>query len=273
MLLLSPEQLSSRSFDHLLQKKSFSERIVALGLDEMHLVLDWGDAGFREAFRMIGLILARLPRGTTLLGATATLLAHQTQPLISSLGLKPGTFFLNRRSNLRTDVAVIFRVLRHGLGGWQFPDLKWVAEGDRKVIIYCDTISLAFRLLVYLWHCLPAPQSCISQIYLYCSICTPSYNERTRQLYINNPNPRILITTDSLKVGNDFPNVADVVVLNPKDPNDIVQKTGRAGRARGLVSNPRGIVYVTKAQVECAKSIMEGSNVPKKEEKHQKSRR
>jgi hypothetical protein len=37
MLLLSPEQLSSRSFDHLLQKKDFSERIVALGLDEMQV--------------------------------------------------------------------------------------------------------------------------------------------------------------------------------------------------------------------------------------------
>jgi len=198
MLLLSPEQLSSRSFDHLLQKKAFSGRIAALGLDEMHLVLNWGNAGFREAFRLIGLILARLPRGTTLLGTTATLLAHQIQPLTSSLGLKPGTFFFNRRSNRRTDVAIIFRVLRHGLGGWQFPDLKWVIEGDRKVVIYCDTISLAFRLLVYLWHCLP-DASRTSQIHLYCSICIPSYNVRTRQLFIKKPNPRILITTDSLK--------------------------------------------------------------------------
>ena len=202
MLLLSLEQLSSRSFDHLLQKKAFSECIAALGIDEMHLVLDWGNAGFREAFRLIGLILARLTRGTTLLGATATLLAHQTQPLILSLSLKPGTFYFNRRSNLRTDVAIIFRVLRHGLGGWQFPDLKWVIKGDCKVIIYCDTVSLAFRLLVYLWHCLPV--SCKSQIRLYCSICFPLFNMCTRQLFINNPNPRILIATDSLKVGNDF---------------------------------------------------------------------
>jgi superfamily II DNA helicase RecQ len=155
MLLLSPEQLTSRSFDHLLQKKAFSERIAALGLDEMHLVMDWGNPGFREAFRHIGLVLARLPRSTTFIGATATLLRHQTSPLFSILGLKPGTFFFNRRSNLRTDVHLIFRVLRHGLGGWYFPDLKWIVEGDRKTVIYCDTISLAFRLLVYLWHCSP----------------------------------------------------------------------------------------------------------------------
>ena len=93
MLLLSPEQLTSRSFDHLLQKKAFSERVAALGLDEMHLVMDWGNLGFREAFRHIGLVLARLPRSTTFIGATATLPRYQTSPLVSILGLKSGTFF------------------------------------------------------------------------------------------------------------------------------------------------------------------------------------
>ena len=130
---------------------------------------------------------------------------------------------------------------------------------NTKIIIYCNTIALAFCLLVYLWHCLPV--SCTSQICLYCFL---SYNIHTCQLFINNPNPRILITTNSLKVRNDFPNVADVVVLNPKVPNNIVQKTGYAGRARGFVSNSHGIIYVTKAQVECAKSVMDRSNVQKK---------
>ena len=34
LLLLSPEQLSLRSFDNLLQKKVFWKRIAGLGLDE-----------------------------------------------------------------------------------------------------------------------------------------------------------------------------------------------------------------------------------------------
>jgi superfamily II DNA helicase RecQ len=109
ILLLSPEQLSSRSFDHLLQKKAFSERIAALGLDEMHLVLDWGNAGFREAFRLIGLILACLPHGTTLLGTTATLLVKHNRSFRAL-----GTFFFNRRSNLRTHASIRLGVLRHG---------------------------------------------------------------------------------------------------------------------------------------------------------------
>jgi hypothetical protein len=60
------------------------------------------------------------------------------------------------------------------------PDIQWIVEGACKTVIYCDTISLAFRLLVYLWHCLPtSPQTHSSQIQLYCSLCFASYNECT----------------------------------------------------------------------------------------------
>jgi hypothetical protein len=57
---------------------------------------------------------------------------------------------------------------------------------------------------------------------------------------VEDPNIQVLIATDSLKVGNDFPNVADVVVLNPKDPSNIVQKTGCAGQTSGCVGKNRG---------------------------------
>ena len=32
----------AQNFDHLLQTKTFLERVVALGPDEMRLVIDWG---------------------------------------------------------------------------------------------------------------------------------------------------------------------------------------------------------------------------------------
>jgi hypothetical protein len=94
-MLLSPEQLTPRSFDHLLQMKPFSERVVALGL-----------------FRQIGLVHAHLPRSTTFIGGTEILPKHQVSPtLISTLGLKPGSFYFNRCSNLRTDIRLIVRIL------------------------------------------------------------------------------------------------------------------------------------------------------------------
>lgn len=91
-----------------------------------------------------------MPTDTTLIGLTATLLAGRyEQELFTLLGLPPGSFFFQRRSNIRGEVQNLFRELRHGLGGWTFPDLAWIMHSSRKTIIFCDTISLSFRLRVY----------------------------------------------------------------------------------------------------------------------------
>jgi superfamily II DNA helicase RecQ len=172
IILLSPEILSSQPFERLLQHKSFSTRLCALGIDEVHLVQDWGDPSFRDAFRHIALVHARMPRGTVLIGLTATLLAGQeTTELLQTLGLTPGTFFFQRRSNIRHDVRDIYRVLRHGLSTWTFPDLDWVIEGNRKTIIYSGNFNLGFRLHTYFRH--KAPEK---KVRLYNSLSFATYN-------------------------------------------------------------------------------------------------
>jgi len=200
IVLLSPEQLSSHPFDRLLQDPIFSSRLCTLGIDEVHLVQDWGDSSFREAFRHIGLIHARMPRGTVMINLTATLLAGQeTASLLKTLGLSPGRFFFQRRSNIRHDVQEIYRVLRHGLSGWSFPDLDWIVTGDRKTIVYCSTISLSFRLRVYFHH--KAPNKIIQ---LYNSLYFPDYNSKTRRLFVDDSNTQIIIATDALVVCKGF---------------------------------------------------------------------
>ena len=253
LILLSPEQLSSQPFDRLLQNNTFSSRLCALGIDEVHLVQDWGDPSFREAFRHISLVHARMPRRTTLIGLTATLLAGQeNQELLQTLGLRPGNFFFQRRSNIRHDVKDIYRVLRHGLSGWTFPDLDWIVEGNRKTLIYCGSFALSFRLRVYFHHKSPS-----TVIRLYNSLCFSSYNMESRHLFVADPSTQIIIATDSLVVGIDFPNVEDVVDLDCRHPNHGKQRKGRSGRAGGNVKDPRGITYVTKATIEKAKKMVE----------------
>ena len=74
-----------------------------------------------------------MPRRTIIIGLTATLLEGQEiSELLRTLGFTPGTFFFQRRSNVRRDVQDIYRVLRHGISGWTFPDFDWIIEGDRK---------------------------------------------------------------------------------------------------------------------------------------------
>ena len=253
IILLSPEILSSQPFDRLLQHKTFTSRLCALGIDEVHLVQDWGDPSFRDAFRHIALVHARMPRGTVLIGLTATLLAGQeTTELLQTLGLSPGTFFFQRRSNIRHDICDIYRVLRHGLSGLSFPDLDWIIEGNRKTLIYSGNFNLGFCVHTYFRH--KAPQKVTR---LYNSLLFATYNLSTRQLFINDPNIQIIIATDSLVVGMDFPNVEDVIDLDCHHPNHGKQRKGRAGRPGGNVRSPRGITYVTKATMDKAHKMVE----------------
>lgn len=194
-----------------------------------------------------------MPRHTTLIGITATLLAgDETTELLKTLGLVPGTFFFQRRSNARPDLQDIYRVLHHGLTGWTFPDLDWVIEGTRKTIIYCATFAICLHLCVYYHY--KAPQKIVR---IYNSLCFPTYNADTQRLFVEDCNTQIILATDALVVGIDFPNVEDVIDLDCKHPNHGKQCKGWAGRPGGNVKDPRGITYVTKTTMERAKKMVE----------------
>ncbi len=206
-------------------------------------------------------------------GVTAMLLAGaESRKMVKVLGLKPGEFYFSRRSNIRRDICLCVRQLHHGLGGWSFPDLRWVVSGRRKTIIYCDTISLAFCLFVELWYCIPNPETRSKCLRMYCSLFSTEHNEETHRMFVDDPDLQIIISTDALKVGNDFPNVADVIVLNPTNVNDILQKIGRAGHNTALVSDPCGIVYITKNTVERARDVVDGKPPKRKTKKPPKGK-
>jgi len=58
MKLVSPEELKSSEFGTL-DNETFSGRVYAMGVDEVHLLYFWG-ADFRPRFRQIGFVQARL---------------------------------------------------------------------------------------------------------------------------------------------------------------------------------------------------------------------
>ena len=60
----------------------------------------------------------------------------------------------------------------------------------------------------------------------------------SRHLFVADPSTQIIIATDSLVVGIDFPNVEDVVDLDCRHPNHGKQRKGRSGRAGGNVKDP-----------------------------------
>lgn len=173
MILLSPELLTSQGFETLLQRPGFQARICALGIDEVHLLNSWG-TGFRKAFLQLGYMRARMRDTVRLIGLSASILAGRPlKNICEFLGLRWGQFYFLQRSNVRPEIQLVFRPLSHGLGGWKFPDFRWILDDHRKTVIFCRTIALSFRLACYLQQ---ASMSSHSPIRLYNSLNWPSYN-------------------------------------------------------------------------------------------------
>jgi superfamily II DNA/RNA helicase len=175
------------------------------------------------------------------------------------LGYRPGKFHVIRRSNARYDVQLIIRELENGLGGLKFPQLNWVFDEDKKSLIFCPTIALEFRVKVFLWREASArglnPKKLIR---MYNSLNWPSYNTETLDLMHNDPDLKILLSTDCLCVGFNCKHIRNVIIMGEeKDVNGYVQKVGRPGRDCEVVKDPRGIMYVTKKAVAVAKEVVE----------------
>ncbi|KAF9233097.1 hypothetical protein BU15DRAFT_9983, partial [Melanogaster broomeanus] len=151
----SPEKLTARGMDEILQDPSFRKNLVCLAIDEAHVVNQWGH-DFRQAYSQIGIIRKRIGHNVPILAATATLVEGPERNFVcASLGLDAGSFYFERQSCERPNIRMVFRELTHTLTGCQFPDILWVLDHTERVIIYCTTIDLLFRVALYLWHNLP----------------------------------------------------------------------------------------------------------------------
>lgn len=265
IILMSPEMLVSPGCRTLLDNQAFKDRCVCLGVDEVHLIVNWG--GFRDTYNQIGHMRARFP--TTLDGSYIPVIAtsatiregHPKQRICEVLGLEPGKYHLLRRSNLRPDIQIIVRELSSetSMSGYSFPDLDWILKSGRTTVVFCKTINLGFRVASYFWRRAPAMgmKDLQSKIRLFNSLNAPAQNQETLGFINNNEDATIIIATDVLSVGWDSPSVADCVVLGvPQDLDEVVQKWGRVGRDPTKVKDPRAYLYCPKGTFALAQQVV-----------------
>ena len=262
VLLVSPEMLSTPGFENMLQEKVFKERVFGLIVDEIHLLNTWG-AGFRPMFLQIGYVRARFPTEAILMGLTATLRkGRHTDSVLKFLGLDHKKIHLIQRSNARHDVQIIIRTIRANANSEHFPQLDWILRVKGNVLIFCTSIRVGFRLAVYLWHLDPKDAVLRNTIRLYNSLNSPDYNTKTLQLLQANTAAKITISTDKLSVGINVPNFESVVIIDPKDLDDLWQKGGRVGRDRTQVKSPRVIVYIPVNKMTAAQEFVRAQSLP-----------
>ncbi|KAI0685041.1 P-loop containing nucleoside triphosphate hydrolase protein, partial [Cerioporus squamosus] len=70
VLLLAPEQLRTKDFEKLVNRNDYQQRVVAIGIDEAHLLDTWGKT-FRTAYKSIGPSRMRFANNPVLIVLTA----------------------------------------------------------------------------------------------------------------------------------------------------------------------------------------------------------
>jgi len=145
-----------------------------------------------------------------------------------------------------------------GIGGKKFPELDWVLREKRKTLIFCRTINLGWRLFEYLCGQPSDVVDVEKHIRLYNSLNWPEFNNQTRKWMEEDPACLIAIGTDTMSVGVDISTVEDILILaEPEDADDFVQKAGRPGRNREVVSDAHAILYLPQGSEGRAKRIIE----------------
>ncbi|KAJ7126642.1 P-loop containing nucleoside triphosphate hydrolase protein, partial [Mycena filopes] len=255
MLILGPEQLISPGFRTLIGLDSFYDRVCVLGVDEIHLLVQWG-LSFRKAFAQIGLMRARLPPRTPVIGLTATLLSDTKveNSIYSLLGVNRGEFHLIRRSNARYDIQILFRRLDSGLDGRFFPELAWVLKNRDKPIIFGGTISRVFRLKCYLNSLDSSNPDRDIRIRMHTGLNWPDDKLATLADIVNDPRCQIIIATNGLAQGNDIKVIRTVIQIG--EPESMEMYVQKPGRARPTATNPRGIFYISAARTQLAEKIV-----------------
>jgi superfamily II DNA helicase RecQ len=167
-----------------------------------------------------------------------------------------------QRSNLRSDVRIIFRIAKSGISGTQFPELGWILSCNNNSLIFVPTVHMAFRVHAYLIEQateIPGRHECIC---LYNSANFADHNNKTLDYLCNKSSTttRIIVSTAALTNGVDPPNMGCVVVFpQPATSDELLQNFGWANRKRDF-RDAQGIVYVSKDAVQKAKRIVTRGN-------------
>lgn len=214
-------------------------------------------------FQQIGFVHVHFLMDTILMGLTATLWkGRYTDSVLKFLGLNHKKIHLIQCSNAHCDVQILIWTICTNANSEHFLQLDWVLHANRNVLIFCMSICVGFRLAVYLWHLDPKDAVLHSTIHLFNSLNSPAYNTKTLQHLQTNTGAKITIATDKLSVGIDVPNFETVVVIDPKDLDNLWQKGGRVGRDRTQVKSPRVIVYIPVNKMNAAEEFVCAQSLP-----------
>ncbi|KAJ7197397.1 hypothetical protein GGX14DRAFT_402632 [Mycena pura] len=196
MLILCSEQLISEGF---LAFEAFYNRVYILGVDEIHLLVQWG-LTFCKAFSQIGFMLLLPP----------------------FLPIPKFRMQFSLYAGVNLGIQMLFRELHSGIDGGFFPEIAWVLANRDKPIICCVTINLVFHVKAYLNTLLPANSDRDFRIRTHTGLNWPDDKAQTLSNIINNPDCQIIIATNGLAQCNDIRVIKTVIQIGEPECVEIL---------------------------------------------------
>ncbi|QRV96746.1 DEAD/DEAH box helicase [Ceratobasidium sp. AG-Ba] len=233
-------------------------------VDEAHCITTWGSTGFRKDFERIGDMRIKMPnQDAPMCAATATLSEKIKDGVVQSLHMKPDRLDINLgcwRPSLRFGI----RVMNGGMNSYsqvcEHFDTSIALEDTSQAMIFVEAAKITHFIARELRQHYKLSGDDASDL-----ICAYHANmdEPTKQRIVRRFKAGkviILITTEALTMGADFPFVLRIFnFTHPLILEIWLQRAGRGARQAGLVCIC--IILVTKYAVQTATALCKSAGI------------
>jgi len=247
------------------QPTPFRDKLTLIALDEAHTI--WSYKGFRKEFKEIHQFRIAFPN-VPFAAFSATFPPHIVSYVQRILRLKLPTKIITyngRRTNINILVAEqpsrkTFKPLLDLI-----PDKINAIEEIPKTFVFVDSVKTARRIAIALCRKFRKQGTNFDSykaIRCYYS-CIDSPTKDATHRFVKMGDTRIVICTDSLSLGVDFPDIEKVIQWGVDDKLDLdtlVQRIGRAARNQELQGV--GLIYAPIDLLEPVSKAVANANAP-----------
>lgn len=242
MVYLAPEMLMSPRFLALLAKSTFRKRLLAIVVDECHVISEWGDE-FRPFYRQLERLRSYTGTEVPFVACSATVSTDMFRTIWKSLAFgtrpfwgidvgsdRPNLLYLIRQaSDPKNPVLDVLSFLPKIL------DENTTPQDIPKCLLYFETQDQCRVAVDTLRKCLPPHLR--DFVYPFSSIHSEKAKQKCWDLFMDGQRLRIICATDACGMGCNVPDVKVVLICGcPKSAAAVSQRWGRAGRNRVLPS-------------------------------------
>lgn len=229
----------------------FLSKLVAIVIDEVHIIWKWGESGFRPEYAQIGDVRSYLP-STPFVLLSATITPNVMGYLHKTLSLMRPTV-VHKRSIGRTNLRLVCARARAKAGTWTDLDFLVSAgtedvEAIPKTMVFVDHRSVAMCIANYLRSRLSTDFLQGDRVQTICTY-TAALDTVTRDKIMadfREGDTRLLVCTDAAGMGMDIPDVEVAIQYRLTTPSgtltlaDVYQRLGRCARDQSI----RGLAIV-----------------------------